>query len=119
MTPSPCTVLVVEDDAAMRPLLRRVLSRCPCHVLEAASGPEGLATSEQLVGPLHLLLVDVNRPDMSGRELAARVRTRWPNVRVLVLSDDSCFGSEPVLSKPFRAPELIAKVLELLRESSS
>jgi CheY-like chemotaxis protein len=122
MTPSPYTVLVVEDYPAMRPLLCQVLAQCPCRVLVAASSAEAIATIEQQDGPVHLLLVDLNQPDMSGPVLTALVRALCPGVRALHLCGScltvQCKGDDDLcLPKPFRVSDLVDKVLELLRGS--
>jgi two-component system, cell cycle sensor histidine kinase and response regulator CckA len=118
MTPSSHTVLVVEDDPVMRPLLRHVLARCLCRVLEATSGPKAIATIEQHDGPLHLLLVDLNRPRATGPQLSAQVRAMRPGVRVLHLCGSPLalrsVDNDDQILKPFRLPELVAKVIELL-----
>jgi CheY-like chemotaxis protein len=119
MTPEPRTVMIVEDDPATRTLLRQVLARCPCQVLEAASGAEAIATFERHPGLVPLLVVDLNRAGMTGPELAARGRALRPGVCVLNLSGSRllfrCLGNdELILTKPVRLPELVDKVLALL-----
>jgi two-component system, cell cycle sensor histidine kinase and response regulator CckA len=114
------TVLMVEDDHDLRILLRQVLARCPCDVLEAADGAEAMAVCERHPGPVHLLLTDLNKPGMTGPQLATRVRVLRPGVRVLHLSGwpllrpDLTPAHDQILYKPFRLPELVAKVLDLL-----
>jgi len=113
------TVLLVEDDHDLRILLRQVLTRCPCDVLEAG-GAEAIAVCERHPGPVHLLLTDLNKPGMTGPQLATRVRALRPGVRVLHLTAWPLLRPKPghahdqILLKPFRLPELVAKVLDLL-----
>ncbi len=115
------TVLLVEDDHDLRILLRQVLTRCPCDVLEAADGAEAIAVCERHPGPVHLLLTDLNKPGMTGPQLARRVRALRPGVRVLHLSAWPLPrlkpGHDHILLKPFRLPELVDRVLELLPDS--
>jgi len=108
------TVLLVEDEPVIRSLIRNLLKRCQCDVLEAGSGEEALAVCEQHDGPIHLLVADVKLPGILGPEVATRVRALRPDVRVLHISGSPYLGSEPIIYKPFKVPELIAKVLELL-----
>jgi PAS domain S-box-containing protein len=91
--PSPTgseTVLVVEDDEQVRALVGRVLKRHGYEVLEARGPQEALsivaAGAAATARPIHLLLTDVVMPELNGRELAARVRARRPEVAVLFMS---------------------------------
>src|SRR5262249_25747262 len=67
------TVLVVEDERAVRELIRQVLLQIGYTVLVARGGAEGQALSEQHAGPIHLLLTDVIMPGMSGPQLVQRL----------------------------------------------
>jgi len=117
------TILLVEDENAVRILVRKVLQRCGYTVLEAANGPDALRISAGHDEPIDLLLTDVVMPDMSGRELADRLLERNPGLRVLfmsgytadaihtqgVLAPDASF-----LEKPFLPDVLVRKVREVL-----
>ncbi len=80
------TVLLVEDEAAVRDLLSRVLRRKGYHVIEAASPGEALLLHEQHAGQIALVVTDVVMPHLSGPALAERLRERSPQLRVLLIS---------------------------------
>ncbi|HZR95127.1 MAG TPA: PAS domain S-box protein [Gaiellaceae bacterium] len=109
------TILVVEDEEPVRELVRRVLEGAG-YVVLAAAGPseaERLLTENERVD---LMLSDVVMPEMSGYDLAVRVRERRPEIRLLFMSGyahrvsgSENFGGE-LLKKPF-APEQLARVV--------
>jgi two-component system cell cycle sensor histidine kinase/response regulator CckA len=120
------TVLVVDDEEAVRRLAVRMLTWTGYLALEARHGREALATIEQHSGPIHLVLTDIKMPGMSGRELGRHVEQRWPGKPILYMSG---FPSEvfqgglleagaPFLAKPFTQEDLAAKVRELLEGRS-
>jgi len=80
------TVLLVEDEASVRAGIARMLSRRGYEVLEAGDGREALAVAEQHEGAVDVLLTDVLMPKMSGRELAARLRTAHRGLKVVFMS---------------------------------
>ncbi len=80
------TILVVDDERAVRALVLRVLLRSGYCVLEAGNGEEALAVAERHRGPIDLLLTDVVMPRMGGRELAERLTAARPALRVLFVS---------------------------------
>ncbi len=116
------SVLLVEDDAGIRRLAERLLGQAGYRVRVAANGSEALAVVE--AGErFQLLLTDVVMPLMGGRELADRVRTRQPWVKVLFMSGytDDSIGSQGVLDpgillvqKPFSPADLLRRVRETL-----
>jgi two-component system, cell cycle sensor histidine kinase and response regulator CckA len=117
------TLLVVEDDAAVRRVTERLVRAAGYRVLTAASPAEALRLEAEHPGPLHLLLTDMVMPGMSGRELAVRLRRSRPELRVLFMSgytDGGLDGLEPLaldaalVAKPFTATELMRKVREAL-----
>ena len=118
------TILVVEDEHAVRELTARILSRRGHEVLSAGSPTEALHVFANHEWPIDLLLTDVVMPDMSGKELAERIRHRQPRLRVLYMSgyDDEIVSRHGVveagasfLQKPFDAQGLVARVDEVLR----
>jgi hypothetical protein len=119
------TVLVVEDENALRAVARRILARNGYKVLEAPHGPEAMALSDRRTGAIDLLLTDVIMPRMSGKELAHRLLKQRPRMRVLYMSgytdDVSALRREladgvPFLQKPFTEAGLLSKVREVLDE---
>lgn len=117
------TVLVVEDEDMLRALIVEVLEKYGYQVLAAPNGAEALLLGERLQEQIHLLLTDVVMPQMSGRELAAQLRTLHPEIKVLymsgytadaitqhgVLEDRTSF-----IQKPFRLLSMASKVREIL-----
>jgi len=80
------TVLVVDDEPAVRVVTKRILQRSGYAVLEAAGGVEALDALREHPGPVHLLLTDVIMPEMNGREVAQRVRGQRPGIRIVYMS---------------------------------
>ncbi len=80
------TVLVVDDEPAVRVVTKRILQRSGYAVLEARGGPEALDALREHPGPVHLLLTDVIMPEMTGREVAKRVRQQRPGTKVVYMS---------------------------------
>jgi CheY-like chemotaxis protein len=120
--PGGFTVLVVDDEEAVRRLACRMLTWTGYQALEASHGREAIATIEQHAGGVHLVLTDIKMPGMNGRELGRHVEQRWPGKPILYMSG---FASEvfeggllepgaPFLSKPFTQEDLAQKVRGLL-----
>jgi two-component system cell cycle sensor histidine kinase/response regulator CckA len=119
------TVLLVEDEASVRAIARRVLVDAGYTVLEARHGADGLRVSDTYVGPIHLLITDVVMPETGGRELARVLRTRRPGIPILYISgytDDELLrrgiletGAD-VLRKPFVPTELKCVVKMLINQ---
>jgi two-component system cell cycle sensor histidine kinase/response regulator CckA len=80
------TVLLVEDEDAVRALAREVLRRHGYVVLEARHGVDALRIAERHSDDIHLLITDVVMPHMSGREAAERLTKQRPNMKVLFMS---------------------------------
>ena len=80
------TILVVEDEAPIRSIVRRTLERLGYTILEAADPLQALALLEDERNAIDLLLSDVLMPHMTGTELVQRVREHWPLMRVLYMS---------------------------------
>ena len=116
------TILVAEDEQAVRVFVERVLSRAGYRVFATANGPEALAMASTLPH-LDLLFTDMVMPGMTGRELAARLAETQPQARTLFASgysDDAVQfgvgqdGRSPYLGKPFTANGLLTSVREVL-----
>ena len=116
------TILVVEDEPAVRRLAVRILRDDGYTVIEASNGHEAQHVVETLSEhALHLLLTDLVMPGMSGVELASWVQFRYPGVRVLFMSGYARQVSVPYdnpvvafLQKPFNRHTLLSQVRRLL-----
>ena len=117
------TILLVEDQTAVRMLLTQALSDYGYTLIEASSGQEALRLVAAAKTPIHILLTDVVMPQMTGPALAERLRQQWPSLRVLFMSGYAegsvlpTFLAEPgtgFIQKPFLPTELAQKLRELL-----
>ena len=117
---APATVLLAEDEPAVRRLVAAYLAEAGHRVLAAADGAEALAMAAAHPGPIDLLVSDVVMPGMNGRELHEALRAGRPGVRVVFMSGYPALpgtqeeivagGPEAVLAKPFTREELLARV---------
>ena len=105
------TVLLVEDDEAVREFVELVLGRLGYRVLVARDGVEALALAESFADPIHLLLSDVVMPRMDGRELARRIAERRPDIKVIHMSGYLGDAARPAAHGDLRAT-MIAKPFE-------
>jgi|RhiMethySRZTD1v2_1073278.scaffolds.fasta_scaffold00035_47 two-component system, cell cycle sensor histidine kinase and response regulator CckA len=119
------TILVVDDEDKLREILKLGLTRHGFSVLEAASGEDALQLSKDYLGPIHLLLVDVVMPGMSGVELAPQLLASRPNTKVILMSgyrDDQILlnaalnPNTPFFHKPFTIDSLIQTIDNLLQD---
>jgi DNA-binding response OmpR family regulator len=121
------TLLVVEDEAAFRELLRDGLQAKGYHVLVAENGVEALRVAEEYSGPIRVLVTDVIMPQMSGPELARTLRKIRPNTDVLYMSgytddkvsDASSSGDLTLMHKPFYIDDLVRKIQEIRTRTSA
>jgi two-component system cell cycle sensor histidine kinase/response regulator CckA len=117
------TILLAEDDGAVRRLARDVLTNRGYTVLDARDGDEALDIARRYEGPIHLLIADVVMPGLSGRDLAERLNLERPGIPVLYTSGYTenlmlRAGFEQgltLLAKPFLPVDLLRKVDEMLR----
>ncbi|MFN7978296.1 MAG: response regulator [Vicinamibacterales bacterium] len=116
-------MLVVDDDADIRKVVRRALTFAGYEVLLAESGEAALQTIASRGGQVDLVLTDVMMPGIGGRELAARVRSMRPDARILFSSGyaENAIAHHGVLAegvqfiaKPYSLQALTAKVRETL-----
>ena len=117
-TPSE-TILLVDDEPAVRHLVAAALDRAGYRVLEARDGAHGVELFDDHAGPIDLLLTDLRMPLMSGRELVATLRERVPALKVLCVSGYPGSGAdltvtEHYLAKPFSRADLLSKVRQVL-----
>jgi PAS domain S-box-containing protein len=117
------TILLVEDEEALRALVRQVLQSYGYTVLEARDGQDGLWMAGQYQGTIHALVTDVVMPRMGGRELAEQLIRKRPDLRVLFMSGhtgDPALrrGEAPMdaafVQKPFSPLALARKIRQLL-----
>lgn len=117
------TILLVEDEPAVRGLVHETLRLHGYTVLEARHGIEALMTGAKYQGPIHLLLTDVVMPQMSGPEVAEKIQVVRPGIKVLFMSgypdhpvfEQGGFSRETsFLPKPFTPNVLAKKVRDVL-----
>jgi two-component system, cell cycle sensor histidine kinase and response regulator CckA len=122
------TILLVEDDEAVRLLTTKLLKQAGYIVLEAKNAHEAAALCEHHPSPIHLLLTDVVMPGNSGWKLAADLRAKRPDIKVLYMSgyaDGAQFdngdrdASASFLEKPITPDALARKVKEALAETAA
>jgi two-component system cell cycle sensor histidine kinase/response regulator CckA len=120
------TVLVVEDESALRTLVERVLARAGYIVLTADNASEAVEVFEQHQGCVHLLLTDVVMPEMNGKQLADLLALQAPHLRVLYMSgytDEAIFhrgvltSGTHFISKPFNPAQLTRMVRKVLDDA--
>jgi PAS domain S-box-containing protein len=121
------TILVVEDEDAVRSMIRAVLGKAGYQVLQARSGPEALRIAAEHRERIHLLVTDVVMPEMSGRDVVEHLARQRRDFKVLYLSgytDDAVVRHRVLeaevafLQKPFTMSTLTTKVRQLLDESA-
>jgi len=122
------TLLIVENEAAIRNLLQMALRKNGYTVLAAESGREALDLVSTHSGPIHLLITDVMMPDIDGPELVRRLSTIRPETQTLFMSGymDDALGDQGVLAtsvnfiqKPFSPRTIAQKVRDILDGTSS
>jgi PAS domain S-box-containing protein len=117
------TILLAEDDDALRVVLGRVLAGAGYHVATGRNGAEALDAARALDGPVHLLLSDLVMPRMNGSELAAVIGREHPEAKVLFMTghvEDATVververGAADVIQKPFTNEALLGAIRRLL-----
>ncbi|MES4786312.1 MAG: hybrid sensor histidine kinase/response regulator, partial [Nitrospiraceae bacterium] len=117
------TILLVEDEPAVRALIRDTLRLFGYTILEARHGYEAQLIGSQHAGPIHLLMTDVVMPQMSGRKLAEGLASAHPSMKVLYMSGYTenavihhgiLDPGTSFLQKPFTSDTLARKVREVL-----
>jgi CheY-like chemotaxis protein len=112
------TILLVEDEPAVRQLFAQALARAGYHVHEARNGQEAMKIFDQHGESIDLLLTDMRMPYMGGAELAQQLRSRRRTLKLLAISGYP--GTQDVdtaidfLAKPFSRDDLLKKVREIL-----
>ena len=118
-------ILIVDDTADMRELLKNIVELGGHQVVEADSGKVGLAQFK--VSPPDVVMTDIIMPDMDGNELIGKLRELDPKVKIVAVSGGGRvrnlgvlqvaqkFGADRVLSKPFRKDDVLKLLDELLK----
>lgn len=117
------TILVVDDDEALRRAMAKALGRAGHRVLQAGNGFEARQALDGEEGRIDLVVMDLVLPGIEGREAANLLKAHQPDVKVLYVSGYSSLESvrsgamrkgEPFLRKPFEIDELVSEVESLL-----
>ena len=116
----PATILLAEDEPLLRELGETILRNAGYQVMSVHRRTELDSLLASNPRPIDVLLTDVVMPEISGQELASRVQSRWPQVRVIYTSGyptdelkDVCPGAS-FLQKPFTPAELMQKIREVM-----
>jgi two-component system cell cycle sensor histidine kinase/response regulator CckA len=122
------TILIVEDEEAVRELIQTVLTEKGYDVIPSLDPQHAEKVSAQFQGEIHLLLTDMVMPGISGRELAERISAKRRDIRVLFMSGytDNVITSGGMLEeglaflqKPFSPAALVQKVREVLSQAAA
>jgi CheY-like chemotaxis protein len=117
------TILLVEDEAAVRTLAKKILSQKGYRVLEASDGAIALRLAAAHVGEIDLVLTDVAMPNLGGRGMVEELRELSPGIRILFMSgypkeeifpDKRSANRIPYLQKPFTGETLFSEVRSAL-----
>jgi signal transduction histidine kinase/CheY-like chemotaxis protein len=122
------TILLIEDEEAVRSLLRQVLERYGYTVYEARDAEEGWAVADQRQGGIDLVVTDLVLPGENGDDFARRLVQRWPRKKVLFISGQvrDLFAERAapnlpgaLLQKPFAPRDLVRVVRKVLDEDTA
>lgn len=115
------TILLVDDDEALRRFVQRILIQQGFHVIQASNGAEALGVASAYAQPVDLLLTDVIMPKVNGLVLAQRLLQERPHIGVLYMSGyvekSMLLAKHPesmLIQKPFTPDALIAAVRQVL-----
>jgi two-component system, cell cycle sensor histidine kinase and response regulator CckA len=114
-------VLIVEDEPSVRAPISRLLKSLGYFVLEASHGEDAIGVMQEYGAPIHIVITDINMPEMNGRELIELLRDWYPKLRVLFisgvaenLSGPNYLAGSEFLAKPFTLEKLAERVRSLL-----
>ena len=119
------TILVVDDDRAVRALVRAILGRYGYSVVEAENGEAAIVVAEQDTGAIRLLLTDINMPGLGGHALEERLSQVRPKLKTLFMSGDPSnslvrrgptVAVAPFVPKPF-TPEMLVRAVRAVLDS--
>jgi CheY-like chemotaxis protein len=117
------TILLVEDEPAVRAVLRTTLKQQGFRVIEAQHGRDALLVWSEQRDAIDVVLSDLRMPEMGGRALAAELRTRAPELPIIFMSGyeedalpatEAAEAGESVLQKPFATSELVDRIVATL-----
>lgn len=118
-------VLIIDDEASIRDLCARVLTRAGFTVATADNGDEGVRRLEE--GPFDLVISDIRMPGVSGLDVLEAAKRLYPSISVVLITGfgtpetiarAKTSGADRILTKPFNPIELLAAVREILPNSS-
>jgi len=117
------TILVVDNDRAVRKAVVSILERANFRVLSASSGVDAINLAEETAGEIHLLLSEVDVPQMSGPDLGQALKMTRPDIRVMLMSGQE-HGNLLVLNygwayihKPLVATKLVQMIKDVLHSA--
>ena len=120
------TILLVEDEPALREVARRILAGAGYQVIVAESGPKAIEAASKHSGRIDVLLSDVIMPHMPGPQVAEQLLVERPSVRVLFMSGfaqpileagEPLHAETALIEKPFSGPGLLEKVAHVLERA--
>ncbi|MGA6960282.1 MAG: ATP-binding protein, partial [Candidatus Acidiferrales bacterium] len=124
-SPAAGTVLLAEDEEAVRELAGEFLRSSGYTVIEGKDGLDALEKAEQESGTIHVLVTDVVMPRMRGTELAQRLKRVYPNIKIVYMSgylehntEDGFVADSAHLQKPFSRQSLLQKLREALNQEA-
>ncbi len=118
------SILIIDDDAQFRAMLRQMLSRAGYEVLEASNGKEGMRTYRDK--PTDLVITDLIMPEKEGIETITELRREFPDVGIIAISGGGKMGPEDyllgakllgaqrILTKPLEKEEILEVIKELI-----
>ncbi|HTX99015.1 MAG TPA: response regulator transcription factor [Bacteroidota bacterium] len=120
------TILIIEDDSAIRKGLQEMLGQEHFHVLAAGTGEQGLSFAKH--DTVDLVILDLGLPDMNGEEVCKQLRSSGATSPILMLTSKSQemdkvlgleIGADDYVTKPFSVRELLARIRALLRRKGT
>ena len=116
------TCLIADDEKLVRSYLRAVLQGSGFHVIEAEDGVTALEVVKALKTELHLLISDIQMPNMDGVTLVSCVRAELPDLPVIFITGYSeyvCDGEIELIHKPFVPQTILTAITRVLSDSTS